>query len=128
MGRRCSGISKAKRGITVLKKPKYFFEKGTEEFDEPCYNLEHWEEERKTRETDIILEEAKPELNTEYFYCTAHEACGLKEDSDCGNMCESYEPRNGKSGRCRFNHNCYAGTGRYFKLTSDNKLTILSEA
>ncbi len=44
------------------------------------------------------------------------------EGEPCGKECGDYEPRNGKSGCCRFRGYCYEA-GPEFKLSIDGKLT-----
>jgi len=37
-----------------------------------------------------------------FFYCKKYNAAGITADSGCGKLCEFYEPRNGKSGICKY--------------------------
>jgi hypothetical protein len=52
------------------------------------------------------LYRARPEKGSSYFYCREHGEVGKKGEG-CGRLCDSYEPRNGKNGRCRFSAPCY---------------------
>lgn len=58
---------------------------------------------------NITVSVAKRYLNTKYFFCKAvNEVCGVGVDHiPCGNECDDYEPRNGKSGCCRYRGFCY---------------------
>lgn len=74
----------------------------------------------------IILYKGEIEYGTDYFFCSEFGSVGLKCESECGNDCIirgklMYEPRNGKSGRCRHSKNCYARGEKYI-LTKDGKL------
>lgn len=52
------------------------------------------------------LYRARPMHGVEFFWCTALHEVGLKGEG-CGRQCDSYEPRNGKNGRCRHSAPCY---------------------
>lgn len=69
----------------------------------------------------IILYKGEIEYRTNYFYCSEHGEVGLKGEGGCGISCKFYKPRNGQSGRCRSNENCYTPGKRYI-LTKDGKL------
>ena len=99
---------------------KLYFIKGAEE--EGCREIKSWPKEypihlEDGEAPDITFVEAKIEYGTEYFWCSHWGASYLKEDRfTCGKICSEYAPRNGKSGRCRHNKNCYEITDKYFKL------------
>ena len=42
-----------------------------------------------------------------HFYCSEYDEVGDSRYSVCGNYCNKYAPRNGRSGRCRHSKNCY---------------------
>lgn len=65
----------------------------------------------------IELLELKRKFGTEFKWCTAGH--GEFYDNDCGKDCKEYEPRNKKSGRCRFSDSCLVKTGEKFLLTKD---------
>jgi hypothetical protein len=89
-----------------------------------CYRLDYWKDDVDVREREIVLEEMKVEYGNGLFYCSEHEFCG-DVGEDCGTSCKEYEPRNGKSGRCKHSKNTYEGTGKYFTLTRDKKLIAI---
>lgn len=94
---------------------KYYFY--AEELDaEMCHGIEYWQDVADFEERPIELYEAKPEYGTDYFYCSNYYFVGIKSDSDCGKLCEGYNPRNGKSGRCKHSNSCYTAT--------DKKITV----
>ncbi len=64
-------------------------------------------------EEEIELEEMKRDYGGE-MYCGNNER--FIERGDCGRHCPMYEPRNGKSGRCRNLENGFIGTGKKFIL------------
>jgi len=100
---------------------KIFMEKGS---DGMCYPLSYWKENVFEFEREYILEEMKVEYGNGLFFCTVNETCGDVGDmyNSCGNDCADYEPRNGKSGRCRHSKNTYGPTGKVFRLTKGKKL------
>ena len=52
------------------------------------------------------LYRARPLVGSEFFWCSEFGEVGIKGEG-CGVQCDSYEPRNGKSGRCRHSAHCY---------------------
>lgn len=98
---------------------KFYFDKDSD--DESCYRIGHFQNERKEKDEDIILEEAKVERGSEYFYCKEFHEAGMVGDG-CGKECKRYQPRNGKNGRCRFSGPVYTGSGKIFRLTKELKL------
>jgi len=65
---------------------------------------------------------AERDLKSNYFYCKAIDASVDKTFTSCGKQCSDYEPRNGKSGCCKYRGYTY-GPGKEFILTRDGKLT-----
>ena len=63
---------------------------------------------------EIELSEMKREYGGE-MWCD--EGFEFVEKGDCGKWCLSYQPCNGKSGRCRNLKNGFIETGREFILT-----------
>ena len=98
---------------------RYYFEIGS---DEGCMPLSQHIETSKEFKTDIKLEEAEIEYNTDYFYCSFYSDCMLKEDLYCGSACKGYKPRNGKNGRCKESKNCYSGNGKFLTVTKEGKI------
>ena len=60
---------------------------------------------------------AKPIIGQGLFWCDFHAEPGTVEDSDCGNTCFEYKPRNGKNGRCVYSGYCYE-PGEKIKIKS----------
>ena len=60
----------------------------------------------------------KIERGTEFFFCKAKEEIGLS--GCCGKECDSYKPRNGKSGICRH-------YGYVYKSAKDYVLNVNGE-
>jgi hypothetical protein len=83
------------------------------EFDEErCYPLENL----KSRGSlmglrQITVTKAIPINDKDIFYCQALDFAGLKLEGECGKSCNSYSPKNGKSGMCRYQGKCYEPTG-----------------
>jgi len=71
---------------------------------EMCYSLEyHIQEARIEGIKQIELFEAIPDNIKGMFWC--REYSEVTETGYCGKQCPSYNPRNGKSGMCRFRSN-----------------------
>lgn len=93
-----------------------------------CCPLKHWKDEANNRGTDIELCEAEIEYGTEYFWCSEHQAFGLKDEGGCGKECEDYKPRNRKSGRCVHSKHSYASTDKELTVTKENQLIVKTRA
>lgn len=72
--------------------------------DEYCYPPEYYD-------NGEIVTLAIPDKSKDYFYCKAKGECfttimdnGL---NSCGKECDEYEPKNGKSGICKYKTFCY---------------------
>lgn len=79
---------------------KMYFRKHDSEF---CYQLSEIKDMiRMDGKTEEEVFEAVPERNTGMFWCKHFAEIGYSSES-CGRQCAEYDPRNGKSGRCR-NH------------------------
>ncbi len=84
---------------------KYYFRDNTEG---NCYELDyHYDYMADEGIKEMILYPAIIEYNNGWFYCQEIGECGESGLSDCGRECKQYEPRNGKSGRCRFHRSTY---------------------
>ncbi|MCP4650284.1 MAG: hypothetical protein GY853_09440 [PVC group bacterium] len=90
--------------------------------EDGCFPLQHF----KLKQDDVILELLKRDVGSGYFYCAEFDEVGESSQGGCGQDCKKYQPRNKKSGRCRFHQNTFIGTGQYFKL-GNNKLERLNE-
>ena len=84
-------------------KPKFYFRNAD---DELCYQKEYFLSDMKDeglKELELFL--AKPIKDDEYFFCKAVDEMGTK--GDCGKHCNAYEPKNRKSGCCRYKGKLY---------------------
>jgi len=80
-------------------KKQYYFE---DEDAEVCHQLDHWEEHMRTEGlTEIEVMKAVPDKIPGIFWCRHVEFCGEDSSDTCGNQCNGYKPRNGKSGCCK---------------------------
>ncbi len=61
---------------------------------------------------ELKVFEAKPVRGESYFYCTKFQDIGEIGET-CGEFCEYYNPRNVKSGICRYYRNCYEPTEKF---------------
>ncbi len=74
---------------------------------ENCFPIDHFRDEmRQQGITEMQVYPAKIQIGEDYFFCQEFGEPGLKGEG-CGKDCESYDPRNGKNGRCRYSANCY---------------------
>ena len=81
--------------------------------------LSYWREYMKENElTELKLHESKVEIGSDYFWCKHFQEVGIKGEG-CGKSCEKYQPRNGKSGRCRFSAPTYELTDKVLNLSLD---------
>lgn len=48
----------------------------------------------------VAITEAVRNTGEGYFYCKKYNKVGMTSDSGCGELCDFYKPRNGKSGIC----------------------------
>lgn len=98
---------------TQSKRPNFYFRSET---DERCYTLEfHMSNARDEGHGKIELIEAVPEKINGWFWCKAFDECG--EDGYCGKQCEKYEPKNGKSGMCKYRSNTFYNHGEKVTFT-----------
>lgn len=85
---------------------KYYFK---EEDGEQCYPLKRI---KSDMESDDIKELEVFEAGINYgsgdYYCVEFGEVGLSEEANCGKECKFYDPRNGKSGRCKHSKNTYS--------------------
>ena len=110
-----------------MKKEKLYFSEIDEEM---AYVKSYLIDEMKDRGlTEIKVWEAIRELKTDYYFCKAIGAIGVrgKEYEPCGKECEVYEPRNGKSGCCEHRGFCYE-PGKKFILKVNGKLLLLPDS
>jgi len=86
---------------------------------ENCHNLEYFIDCLEKHE-QIVLNLAKRESKTDYFYCWHFQVVGEKEQGTCSKSCEAYQPLNGKKGICKHNGYCYEETNEKYLLKIDN--------
>lgn len=103
----------------------YFCPEISEEY---CYTLNRIVDEMNEQELQqVTVAKAVRETNTNYFFCKAIDLPLSKKDDDpCGKSCSDYEPRNGKSGCCKYRGFCYE-PGDEFTLTADGKLKSIAQ-
>lgn len=103
---------KTPSGIKENFKNKFFFQKG----EVNCFKLDAHIDRMKFDQIDEVdLYLAKREVGSDYFFCTHFVEVGEK-GCGCGKECESYSPRNGKSGACKHLGSMYEQTDRIFTL------------
>jgi len=88
----------------------------SDDFEYPCL-LSYWKELLEEEEEEKI---ELWELKRDYggpMWCKIGEE--FIEEGKCGRGCETYNPCNGKNGRCRYLDNGYVHSGKKFILTKD---------
>ena len=91
---------------------KYYF---SDDHEELCYTIEgHKQQMRDKKETERIVFEAINSGEEDWFYCRAIGEVGMKppDGEPCGNQCDLYEPRNGKSGCCKSFRKLYTSSDK----------------
>jgi hypothetical protein len=79
-------------------------------FQQECFTIEYWKEFMQDNNLkNFTVLEAKMVKNSNEFYCSELMAVGLTKES-CGAECDTYSPRNGVCGRCRYHRNTYEPT------------------
>lgn len=88
---------------------KYYFSQHEPEY---CYKKDyHLQYMKDNQINEMLVFEAKREIGSDMFFCKEVMEVGVKGEGDgCGNMCEHYKPRNGKSGRCKHSGYVYEQT------------------
>ena len=86
-------------------KERFFFYKDRKNGN--CYKLKKFLDESLEYGSTFSIVGAKIMFGESFFYCDEIGEAGLKDEFSCGLSCIDYEPRNGKSGRCKHNKNCY---------------------
>jgi hypothetical protein len=95
--------------------------------EEIAHSLEFILEEMKEREIiELIVSVAERSLKSDYFYCKDIDENMDKTFGECGKQCESYQPKNGKWGCCKYREYIYE-PGKEFTLTMAGKLIPISE-
>ena len=79
-----------------------------------CEELDHFKEMlEEDDENSYELEEWAPNIPSDgSFWCQEDGESYEASEGICGTICNSYEPRNGKSGRCRWHSATYSPTGK----------------
>jgi hypothetical protein len=89
--------------------------------DDTCYTMEthlRYMKENHINAMDVYL--AKRETGSDFFFCKHFDEVGEKAEGGCGKVCEAYQPRNGKSGACKFVGYVYELTDQCFALQVDS--------
>ena len=93
-------------------KERYFFY--NDGYQDHCHTLDYFIDISLEQKATFPIVGAKIMFGEDFFYCAEFGEVGLKEDSECGFSCKKYEPRNGKSGICKHNKNCYEPNGNIY--------------
>lgn len=95
---------------------KLYFQ--NEEDDEWAYSLQHHLDYMKENEiAEMEVFEAVIMRGSGFFYCHENNAVGDSSEKTCGKFCETYQPRNGKSGNCKNHGRVYEqGKSKILKL------------
>lgn len=73
------------------------------EDSEICYNESQFQEQmRLDNVKEMEVYKAESFKNSGSFWCKSDCFCGDDSSDYCGKQCESYAPRNGKSGCCKY--------------------------
>ena len=98
-------------------KDKFYFEIGGSECCEP---LQSFIDRIDDEEKEIHLYLAKRAYGSEFMWCVKEGEIIEQGDFACGkHNCTNYEPRNKKSGRCRWLENTFEEIGKELILTKD---------
>jgi len=98
-------------------KDKFYFEIGGSECCEP---LQSFIDRIDDGEKEIHLYLAKRAYGSEFMWCVKEGEIIERGDFACGkHNCTNYEPRNKKSGRCRWLENTFEEIGKELILTKD---------
>ena len=85
-----------------------------------CDELEYFKAmlEDDDHRTSYELEEWEPNIPGDgTFWCKEDGEAYDSSTSYCGVQCQSYSPRNGTSGRCRWHSHTYSPTGKIITIT-----------
>lgn len=85
--------------------------------DENCFTIEsHKAFMHENGIKELKIYEAKRETGTGLFFCKYYFAPG-EVNQACGKVCQSYDPNNGKNGRCKYYGYVYEQTENELTLT-----------
>ena len=76
------------------------------EDSEYCHKKDYFLSEMNPGDTMTVFK-AIPDKCKEYFWCGAVDEFCIQEEGSCGNDSDSYNPCNGKSGKCKFKTHLY---------------------
>jgi hypothetical protein len=104
-----------------MKRTKYYFSDIDEEM--ACTKEYLIDEMKEQNISELNVSLAEREVGVNYYFCKAVGEVGErgKDFEPCGKECETYEPRNGKSGCCKYRGFCYE-PGKEFILNINGKL------
>ena len=86
-------------------------------------SLSWWQDEAKDRNEPVEVELQKRAIGSGEMWCRIEGEYIESGSNDCGKGCPDYRPRNGKSGCCRSLTNTFEGTGIFFIVYPDGKIT-----
>lgn len=87
---------------------KKYYENAIAEF---VYPAAWWQDLAEAEMREVKVEECERDIGGE-MWCV-EDGDFVIDRGTCGGMCPSYEPCNGKSGRCRFLTNGFIGNGKF---------------
>ena len=90
------------------------------EDEEYCYPLQAFIDRINDGEVEIILQEARRLIGSDFMWCKKQGECVERGSYSCGKLeCNDYKPRNGKNGCCIHLINSYEPSGPELFLTKD---------
>ena len=101
---------------------KHYFDNEDEGF---CYGISYFKELMKEEDiSEMELYEGVREIGQDHFFCNHFQEVGIKDEGQCGRICEGYSPRNGKNGRCKHSKNTYFPGQKYRLLKTGNQFKL----
>lgn len=78
--------------------------------------------------SEMKIQETRLSYGSHFHYCKKdHEIIETGLDEMCGKECPNYDPRNGKSGYCRYARRCDEAFGPEYILNINGELTEIEE-
>ena len=78
--------------------------------------------------SEMKIQEVKLSYGIHVHYCKKdHEIIETGLDESCGKECPNYQPRNGKSGYCRWARRCEEAFGPEYILNTNGELKEIKE-
>jgi hypothetical protein len=83
--------------------------------DSDCYPIDYFKRYMiENNLSELEVHEQESIKGSDYFYCKHFQEIG--EKGICGKQCQSYQPRNSKSGLCKHSGFVYETTGKIITL------------